>query len=457
MAENFDEAFWMFDGNFEELLYINDRGVKMYGVTREELKKNPMSFLDEVHPSDVESVKEALERLRNGEKVSLEYRVNSEENYQRWVDVQGVPVLDEEGTMDKIIGSSRDITERKTAELELYNEKQRLEAVVSLQDSVAQSEFNLDQIMQTVVDSLIEIINADGAVIEVIDGSELVYRSCSGNIADQTGLGIPVDESLSGKCYRTGTKKRSDDIADDQRVDQATIEESDFECGSMLIIPLGQGDDRFGVLKVLNKEPYAFTDSDENVLNLIGGMVSASMSQAMQYEEKEKYLEQVLAMAHTDALTGLDNRRKLMSDVNEEIDRAVRYEHPLSFGILDLDRFKEVNDTYGHQTGDDVLRRIGQVIRSSTRDTDTAGRYGGEEFAFVLPETDLDRATELSVRLLDKLRQETFSSNGSSFSITASIGLAEYEPGFTQDEFINEADKALYEAKTKGRDCVQTA
>ena len=170
---------------------------------------------------------------------------------------------------------------------------------------------------------------------------------------------------------------------------------------------------------------------------------------------REELLAEMKELARTDELTGLANRRELMRRLEEEVGRARRYGSPLSFAILDLDRFKAVNDRYGHQVGDRVLRRIGELLDERTRSPDMAGRYGGEEFGLVLPESTAEEAVALGERILERVRDLAFEADGREFGLTASIGVAELgdaeEP---TDRLIRAADEALYRAKEEGRDRV---
>ena len=170
---------------------------------------------------------------------------------------------------------------------------------------------------------------------------------------------------------------------------------------------------------------------------------------------REELLEEMKELARTDELTGLANRRELMRRLDEEVDRARRYGNSLSLAILDLDRFKDVNDRHGHQVGDRVLRRVGKLLEEQTRSPDVAGRYGGEEFGLVLPESAAEEAVALSERILERIRDLTFEVDGRTFGITASVGVAELRDGEEPtDRLIRTADEALYRAKEEGRDRV---
>jgi len=153
-----------------------------------------------------------------------------------------------------------------------------------------------------------------------------------------------------------------------------------------------------------------------------------------------------------DSLTGLNNRRCFDEIILKESERSERYSHPTSLIMLDLDHFKEVNDNYGHQTGDIVLKNLGKILRDEVRLSDTPCRYGGEEFAVILPETRLDEARRIAERIRKTIaRQELFTSNNNvKFNVTASIGVASTEQNDTLD-LVECADLALYQAKKSGR------
>lgn len=153
-----------------------------------------------------------------------------------------------------------------------------------------------------------------------------------------------------------------------------------------------------------------------------------------------------------DSLSGLNNRRCFDEIILKESERSERYSHPTSLIMLDLDHFKEVNDNFGHQTGDMVLKNLGKVLLDEVRLSDTPCRYGGEEFAVILPETRLNEARRIAERIRKTIaRQELFTLNNSvRFNVTASIGVASTEQNDTLD-LVECADQALYQAKENGR------
>jgi diguanylate cyclase (GGDEF)-like protein len=170
--------------------------------------------------------------------------------------------------------------------------------------------------------------------------------------------------------------------------------------------------------------------------------------------EVEAILAQANELANVDALTFLPNRRMIVRELQNEVVRAERYAAPFSISVVDVDFFKRVNDTYGHIVGDEVLRHISYQLRDHIRHPDLVGRYGGEEFLILLPNTGAEDATEQAARLCKCVREAQMPINGHEMKITVSIGVAQYQPGAdTWDTLLNRADTAMYEAKNKGRDC----
>ena len=170
------------------------------------------------------------------------------------------------------------------------------------------------------------------------------------------------------------------------------------------------------------------------------------------YEMSRSHSFQALEkLSQTDALTAIHNRMKTNALLHQTLERAKRYDEHFALAMIDIDHFKKVNDTYGHQVGDDILIEFTQLIQTHIRSSDIFGRWGGEEFLLLLPNTDCSTATAIIEKLLKKVEQYPFSI---SFSNTASFGLVSYNGQASVLELINQADKALYEAKKYGRNCV---
>ncbi|HEX8161563.1 MAG TPA: diguanylate cyclase [Pyrinomonadaceae bacterium] len=166
----------------------------------------------------------------------------------------------------------------------------------------------------------------------------------------------------------------------------------------------------------------------------------------------KNYLDTCEEAAFTDHLTGLANRRRFERQLEREVSRTRRFSHPFCLLLLDIDLFKKVNDTYGHDVGDDAIRRLGNALQAGTRGIDTAARVGGEEFGVILTETDFAHGLEVAERLRASIAEMAVPVAG---RITVSVGLAEFNAGLRDArELFNAADAALYEAKRQGRDRV---
>ncbi len=182
----------------------------------------------------------------------------------------------------------------------------------------------------------------------------------------------------------------------------------------------------------------------------LGGYISSLVGSS------SHQVNRLQSLATTDPLTGLMNRRLLMHQLQIELSRARRHDSPLCVALFDVDHFKRVNDVYGHQAGDRILKELGALIHHNVRDCDLGGRYGGEEFALILPETRQAEAAELMERIRATVERHVFCLPDNPMTITISVGLAQMDGASnqTKDDMIHLADAALYEAKQQGRNRV---
>ena len=172
-------------------------------------------------------------------------------------------------------------------------------------------------------------------------------------------------------------------------------------------------------------------------------------------KERNRILSKLENLAITDGLTKLYNLRHFYHLLEIEIDRCSRYGHPLALLLLDIDKFKAYNDTYGHLEGDKVLVRIGQIIQSCLRTMDSAYRYGGEEFTVILPETTAEEANNVAYRIKTAVEFENFFPEPENVvTVTVSVGVTEYHNKESLSAFIKRADQAMYLSKEKGRNAI---
>jgi diguanylate cyclase (GGDEF)-like protein len=208
------------------------------------------------------------------------------------------------------------------------------------------------------------------------------------------------------------------------------------------------GREKFGSLILFGDD---FTSEQrENASWLVGHAVIA-LSNAQRHRTVEQ-------QALVDGLTGLANRRLCTAALEKELARAQRFGEPLALVLTDIDDFKRINDRWGHPTGDQVLKMFATTLRSSVREIDLAGRWGGEEFALLLPGTGLQGGRELAERVRRKLvRKKFFSPDGERIRITASFGVAAFPEATSQDQLVAASDEALYDAKRSGKNRVAIA
>ncbi|HEY4712149.1 MAG TPA: diguanylate cyclase [Dehalococcoidia bacterium] len=203
-----------------------------------------------------------------------------------------------------------------------------------------------------------------------------------------------------------------------------------------------------GALGYLSKDSL----SQEKLVNTI----DATLDKWTRLQQASANKEELERLANFDSLTGLHNRQAILGKLGELINRAKRYKENFSLSMLDIDHFKRVNDRYGHLTGDGVLEKIAALIRQNIRDTDIAGRYGGEEFIIILPQANLPSARVVAERIRNIIENtEMKDSAGNVFAITVSQGLSGWERGEDAHSLISRADEALYKAKANGRNRVE--
>ena len=207
---------------------------------------------------------------------------------------------------------------------------------------------------------------------------------------------------------------------------------------SLIAMPLFENKRLIGILKFYSKDPEAFDNEDVRLLNYLGDISSSVVENSILYRKTE-------ALAVQDGLTGLFIRRYFIERLDEEIKRAKQSDAVFSYLMIDIDHFKDCNDTHGHLFGDKVLKLLGEFLKDSLRDVDIIGRYGGEEFAIVLPNTNMNGAKFVAERIRDSFSKLVISVNeNETMKLTLSIGGVEYKKTMKLTEVMNKADKALY-------------
>jgi diguanylate cyclase (GGDEF)-like protein len=217
---------------------------------------------------------------------------------------------------------------------------------------------------------------------------------------------------------------------------------------SLLVLPLAEHDRVLGTLLLGSRRMRAFSAAVRPTLEVLASHVAVSLSNSRMVKRLEE-------LATTDGLTGLLNKRALVEAGAQKLRSANRFNKPLSLLLCDLDHFKTVNDVYGHDVGDVVIRGLSEVLLHAKRDTDVVGRFGGEEFVVVCEETAADGATLLAERIRKELADTTFHTEMGPVRANCSIGIATCPAAGTEwDALFKSADEALYAAKRAGRNRV---
>jgi diguanylate cyclase (GGDEF)-like protein len=223
-----------------------------------------------------------------------------------------------------------------------------------------------------------------------------------------------------------------------------------------LLVPIFQQDQIVSVLGVGNK-PADYDQNDVDFVEYIASLVWSIVAKKRADEKIQNLNEKLASLAMIDELTKLPNRRAFFMRGAEEISRSKRYQSPLTMLMLDIDRFKNINDTYGHTIGDTALQCFAKVLREQVREVDIPARLGGEEFGILLPNTNLEEAKIIGERVrhaIELLRCEK--EDNICVTMTASIGAAEFlDKTKTLDDLFSNADTALYKAKNNGRNRVE--
>jgi diguanylate cyclase (GGDEF)-like protein len=346
----------------------------------------------------------------------------------KWLRFTATILKDSKGTLVGAIETLEDVTDRKLAEEALRESEQRLKAI--LEGS---------PIPTFVIDTDHRIIHWNKALEEM-----------SGIIAEEV-----IETDQHWRAFYDERRPCMADLLVDKRLDEIPIWYEGKYTKSKLIEDAYEATDFFPDLgtngKWLRFTAAALRDSRGffiGAVETLEDITDRKLAEEALRNSEMRYRR----LSITDALTKLYNSRRFYNQLRSEIDRANRYSHPLSLLLLDIDNFKDYNDTYGHLEGDTVLIRVGEVIRRCLRKTDSAYRFGGEEFTAILPETHGGDATTLAERIRAEFENEVFRPNKSEKPHkTASVGIAEYKPGEDLKTLLKRVDANMYVAKKEGK------
>ncbi len=312
---------------------------------------------------------------------------------------------------------------------------------------------NLNEIFERAMKLIQEMLHLD-------EYSIMLFNPESGYLEIQASRGLPDSvitrcrvkpgEGLSGKVAGLAKPILVADLSKSD--DYIYYPESKYKKGSYLGVPLLAKDGRvLGVLNLHNPEPGGFSERDLKLYQAVAEQVAISLDNALAYQISKE-------LTNRDELTRLYNRRYFFERLEKEVERAKRYQRRLSLLMIDIDHFKNYNDTYGHLRGDEVLRQIAKVLEKNLRKVDVVARYGGEEFLVLLPETEKRSAIKVGEKLRKAVERYNFHSKMPELGkvrVTITVGVSSF-PEDAEDayELLDLADKAMYLGKAQGRNQV---
>jgi diguanylate cyclase (GGDEF)-like protein len=308
---------------------------------------------------------------------------------------------------------------------------------------------HLASLLSRISELVCELTDAEACSIMLLDVSRerLLGKAAYGlDRRDIANISFRIGEGVAGWVAQTGEVARIDDVTLDPRY--KALPDSQNKIRSLACVPLDHRDGRAGVVTLTSPRIGAFGQGDVELLGFI--------AKTMALDVENIRLRRV---AVTDPLTGAFNREYLHQRLPQALEQATQRREPIAVAMIDIDHFKDVNDSYGHSVGDRVLTEVAARLRGTIRGDDQLVRYGGEEFLVLLPRADVSKAAEIGERLRTRFEDDPVGIEGRAIPVRLSIGVAQHVGGADESahRLIERADSALYEAKTHGRNRVAIA
>lgn len=336
---------------------------------------------------------------------------------------------------------------------QLENRKRSIGQFYELLRGIA-STLDSQKVYQSLLEKFSELMKAGRSSLMIFDpeSNELALEVALGAESPTESVRVKLGDPIAGSVLSSGMPLVVSDADNDSRLPQPRPDR--YKSKSFISYPITLGVRKVGVINLTERvDGLAYENDDLMMLEMMAPHLALIIDRA-EWARKAETFQQ---MSLTDSLTGLPNRRYLQDRLFEEVERSKRYNTPLSFMIIDIDRFKSYNDFYGHTNGDLVLVKTAAMLRGSIRAIDMSARFAGDEFCVVLPETELGDAAQIAERLRKAICDIEYGTEQGEFmgQVTISTGISSFSASRqTPLAIMESADRALYQAKTRGRNCV---
>ncbi len=346
------------------------------------------------------------------------------------------------------------------ANIDLQDKKKRLEDEQKLLKSKVEelnflnklsflmsSSLNPEIIIDSLAQNLKDTVRFDIFSVMMLEGKEIFLKVHSNNLLEQ-GLLNEINRNIH-KSFAKYTGKTECLNKLPEKTAGAAKKVISIHQGSELDFNLQVAGKKLGVLKIIRFSGEPFSEGQKCLLSTVSNQLALFLNNAL---EHKKYL----GLASYDCLTNALNRRAFDDIIEREFNRSVRYKTPLSIIMFDLDHFKKINDSWGHQAGDTVLKEVVGIVHNCLRESDVFARYGGEEFVAILPQTGIEKAGILAERIRMAIENKPINVQEGQVNVTSSVGIACYPFSSIEDknDLVRMADNALYQAKNNGRNRV---
>ncbi|WP_306602892.1 sensor domain-containing diguanylate cyclase [Azonexus sp.] len=328
---------------------------------------------------------------------------------------------------------------------------EQLLQVIRIQAEIAKLGLDLGGVMQYIVEQTLPLIDADGAVIELAEDGDMVYRAAAGIAEKQLGLRLKLDASLSGLSVISGETLVCNDSDSDPRVDRVACQKVGLR--SMIVIPLKHHGITVGVLKAMSAQANKFSEQEMRLLAMLSEVVAASMYFSVKYDIDDLFLK-----ATHDGMTGLANRALFMDRLRNTLTHTDRSQSCAGILMVDMDGLKQINDTFGHRVGDAVIVEFSNRIKTTARATDTVARLGGDEFGIILTPIENWDGIASAIQRIDADINREFIFENKEFRLNASIGAALVPgDGIEPEKVLEVADQRMYAEKQSRKTLTRTA